>query len=160
MPIREGGTPTFPRMVRTAREDDIDTLLAMGRAMHEESPRYAGKVFVEAKARGLIGRLLRTGGVFVAELGGLTIGMAGTYCVEHIFGFEKFAGDFVLYVLPEYRGSSAAKRLVRAIEAWAKEQGATEVLLGISTGVETERTAKLYEHLGYRESGRSLIKHV
>lgn len=147
-------------MIRTARESDVDDLLAMGRAMYSESPRYSDLPFSETKARALIANLLPTGGIFVAEINGMVVGMLAGYCVEHFFGPGKYAGDLVVYVLPDFRGSSCAVRLVRALEQWAEEQGAKEILLGVSTEVETERTTTLYKHLGYRASGCSLIKHV
>lgn len=147
-------------MVRTALASDIEVLLAMGQAMHRESPRFALIPFVEAKARVMIGYLLETGGAFVAEVDGEIVGMLAGFCVEHFFSTTKYVADIVVYVVPQYRGGTAAVRLVRALEKWAREMRATEVVLGVSTEVDTERTAMLYQHLGYRETGRSLIKHV
>lgn len=147
-------------MIRTAQESDADVLVRMGRAMYAESPRYSVVLFSEEKCRALIAKLLPTGGVFVADFGGLVVGMIAGYCVEHFFGPGKYAGDLVVYVLPEFRGSSAAARLIRALEEWATAQGAGEILLGVSTEVDLERTSTFYQRLGYRESGRSLIKHV
>jgi GNAT superfamily N-acetyltransferase len=147
-------------MIRTALESDTEVLLEMGKAMHHESPRYEHVSYSEGKARAMISMLLPTGGILVAEVDDVVVGMAAAFVVEHFFSTDRYAADLVVYVLPEFRGSTTAMRLVRAVESWAAVQGAKEIVLGVSTEIETDRTTALYEHLGYRESGRSLIKHV
>lgn len=133
----------------------------MARAMHEESPRYRGMTFSEKKAIAMIDNYaswFSTGGAFVAELDGQRIGMIAGAVTEHFFTEDKFATDFVVYVKPEHRGSSAAVRLIKAFEEWATEQGVKEICLGVSTEVDPERTVCLYERLGYRMSSYSLLK--
>ena len=49
-------------------------------------------------------------------------------------------------------------RLVYAFEEWAKEQGASELSLGVSTGVQTEVTVRMYERMGYKMAAYGLIK--
>lgn len=59
------------------------------------------------------------------------------------------ASDLLFYVKPEHRGSRAAWRLVLAYKEWAEEEGCTEVRLSVASGINTSRTERLYEHLGF-----------
>lgn len=130
----------------------------MGRLMHGESPRFRPLPFSQEKAQQLIEALIARGGAFVADIGGTLVGMFGGVVVEHFFSTTKMACDVVLYVTPEYRGTRIAPRLVHAFERWAIEAGADELVLGVSTGIEADRTASLYERLGYERSGITLTK--
>ncbi len=144
--------------IRPAQPHDLVQLLEMGRLMHAESPRFRPVPFSTEKAQQLIEQLISRGGAFVAEVDGALVGMFGGVVFEHFFSTTKMAADVVLYVTPEYRGGSLAARLVHAFERWAIEAGADELVLGVSTGIEAERTAGLYERLGYERSGISLLK--
>jgi GNAT superfamily N-acetyltransferase len=79
---------------------------------------------------------------------------------EQFFTKQKFASDMALYVEPEYRGSSAAFRLVKEFEKWAKEQGASHVWLGQSVGQNIDDTTKFYTRLGYTLAGVNTVKEV
>lgn len=144
--------------VRRLEHADIEQVFAMSKAMHEESPRFRDKPFREEKAQALIGHLIAVGGGFVADLDGVLVGMVGGMLVEHFFSSQKFSTDLVVYVLPAFRGSSAGVRLIAAYEEWAFANGAEEVGLGVSAGVEQERTVCIYERLGYKMASYTLIK--
>lgn len=144
--------------VRSGAFDDIPALLALSRAMHAESPRFRGLPFDEVKVLTLLDALVRSGGVHIAENEGRLVGMVCGFVTEHFFGPVKIASDFALYVTPAHRGASVASRLVKAFETWARSMGADEITLGVSTEVHAERTAQLYERLGYARSGIVLRK--
>lgn len=144
--------------IRRIEHGDVDAVMAMCEAMHAESPRFRGKPFLHSKAIGLIGHLLSVGGGFVAVKDDQLVGMVGGMLVEHFFSSQKFSTDLVVYVTPEQRGSSAGVRLIAAYEEWAFTNGAEECGLGVSTGVEQERTVCIYERLGYRLAAYTLIK--
>lgn len=130
----------------------------MAQLMHSESPRFKDKPFVLEKAQRIIDMLIAKGGGWVAERDNALIGMIGGVIVEHFFSSYTFSTDFVLFVLPHYRGGSAAVRLIKTYEEWAFAQGAEEVGLGISTGVDQERTVCIYERLGYKLASYTCIK--
>jgi GNAT superfamily N-acetyltransferase len=134
----------------------------MGRMMHAESPRFQRFSFSEEKTMQLVDMLLKnpSGGVFVAESDGYVIGMMAGFITQHFFSYETTASDFVLFVVPSYRGGSAALRLIKAFEEWAFESGAREITLGISTQGDTSRIAQLYQKLGYHDLGHTMIKGV
>ena len=56
------------------------------------------------------------------------------------------------YVRPEWRGLGVGRKLVEAGEAWAREQGCTEV--ASDTQPENEASRFAHERLGYREVER------
>jgi GNAT superfamily N-acetyltransferase len=125
--------------IRRACTADLNALVAMGRAMHAESPRYRAMDFDPVKVRAVAGRLMAgdAGMVFLATIG------------ERWFGPDRYVTDLVVYVRPEHRGGSAFFRLVCALEGWAAQQGVLQVDLGVSTGVQVEQTVRAYERLGY-----------
>lgn len=154
--------------VREATEADISVLIAMGRALHAESPRYARLRFNAAKVenhiRGMIGSTLvvrAPGGAFVAEKGGVVIGMLGAFIHAPFFTDDKIASDYTFYVVPEHRRKGrAAILLVRAFEQWAFDNGAVDIVPGVSTMIDGESTAKFYTKLGYEKYGDTFIKRL
>lgn len=144
--------------VRHATRDDIPALIELGRAMHAESPRFSRQPYSPTKTTGTIEFLLANGAVFVVVKGGRPVGMMGGMVAPGWFTEECSAVELAVYVTPEHRGGRTGMRLIRAFEAWAFEHGAGEITLGVTTEVDTERTAALYERLGYRRSGVTTVK--
>jgi GNAT superfamily N-acetyltransferase len=150
-------------MVRWMTIEDLPIAIAMGEAMHKESyykhfdydPMKLQKLWELSEAhQGFYGK-------FVAENSdGKIVGMFVGMCAEHYFGHDKIATDLLLYVTPEARGGSAAPRLVKAYEKWARESGAKEIHVGVSTGVNEDRTARLYEKLGFHDKAILLRKRI
>lgn len=143
--------------IRPATRDDIPALIELGRAMHAESPRFSRHPYSPAKTAGTIDFLLANGAVFVAVKGGQAVGMMGGMVAPGWFTDEATAIELAVYVTPEHRGLIGA-RLIRTYEAWAFAHGAAEVVLGITTGIHTERTAAFYERLGYQRAGITTVK--
>src|SRR5690606_19792445 len=133
----------------------------LGEMMHAESPRFRALTYDPVKVAGVALRLIYdpAAQVLVAEQGGQLIGMLAGMIVEHFFGDDCYATDYVFYVHPAYRGTSAAPRLYRAWEELLKADGRVkEVLLGISTEIHPERTRRFYERLGFRETGAIMVR--
>jgi GNAT superfamily N-acetyltransferase len=138
---------------------DMPALLAMCAAMHAESPRFNTLVYSEEKMYNLIEQLINSpnlGGVLVAEQEGQLVGMFGYVIVAQFFGPDTMATDIGMYVKPEFRGGGAFVKLVIAFENAAKD--VTEFMLGVSTGIHSEKTAGMLERLGYDRIGISLRK--
>lgn len=149
--------------VRRATVEDVPSLIAMGQALHDESPHYGSTGFSPAKLErqfhALQGSLLsEPGAVFVAEEGGEVAGMAVCFAAERWFSNDVYVTDLTVYVRPEHRGGRAFPRLVQAIEAWAAGQGIKEIILGVSTEIDAERTVRWYELHGYQLSGYAMVK--
>lgn len=139
--------------IRPATHDDLDQLIAISAAMHDESPRYSKLTFAAAKLRTLYGSLIHSpdGLLLVADRDGEIIGGLAALVAPHWSAVERVATDFGLFVLPAHRGGMTAVRLAKAYIAWAQDQDAQIIQLGISTGVATEETAELYRAIGLKQ---------
>lgn len=149
--------------VRPAELADVPAVLGLARRMHAESPRYRGRNFDESKVERTLQAVMTgalPGGALVAVSGGTVVGMIAGFVVEQFFGPDKTASDFALYVAPEHRGGSAGVRLVKTFEKLVRALGALDLTLGISAEIDAERVAGLYERLGYRRSGFTLVKEL
>ncbi|TSJ87988.1 GNAT family N-acetyltransferase [Gilliamella apicola] len=75
-------------------------------------------------------------------------------------GKNLIASDIAFFVRPEAQGGTTALRLIKRYETWAKSKGATHIELGVSSGVNTERTLSMYSFLGYSPSSVTYIKEL
>lgn len=149
--------------VRRATLSDLATLVEMGRAMQQESPRYARFDFDDGKVQQLIATLIDLDGpgcALVATVDETIVGMLGGILVEHFFGRDTYAADLVVYVYPAHRGGTTVVRLVKAFEDWARSKGALECCVGVSTEIASTRVSALYRALGYRMAGYSHLKDI
>lgn len=96
----------------------------------------------------------------VVEEDGQLVGALVGYINEFFFGPDLIASDQGWFILPEYRGSRSAVKLLKNFESWALANGAKEVAMGISTDVMPEKTAALLQKLGYNHVGGNFKKAV
>lgn len=129
-------------------------------AMHNESPRYSRYGYDGAKSAALVANFVKNGGGYVAEKDGKLVGMAAACAVEAPFSKDVYAGSLYLYVIPAARGSTAFIKLVKEIEKWMRAKNPVDMVLSVSTGVETEKTVNLCQRLGYEIECYSLIKRM
>lgn len=141
--------------IRPATIDDLPRLVELGRAMHAESPRYRRLTYAGDKVRRTLGTLIRSssGFVAVAEDSGQIFGVLAGYADEEWHSHEIVAHDLGVFVEPTARGAAVASMLIARFKAWAAEAGAVFGTLGVSTGIEPERTAALYANLGLQPVG-------
>jgi GNAT superfamily N-acetyltransferase len=97
---------------------------------------------------------------FLATDNDKIVGFIAALSHEYFFSNRKRVSDLGFYVLPEYRGSRAALKLVKSLETWAKEIGADDLHLGQTTAVEIDKTRQFYERLGYKTVGFNTVKHL
>lgn len=141
--------------VRDATLDDVPALLALGQRMHAESPRFRQIEFDSPRLQMTLEQVLAADGGFLMvgvhddTIAGVMVGLA----TQHWCSTDIVASELALYVEPEFRGSLLAARLIRRYITWARNLGAKLVVAGISTGVHTEETARLYEAVGMRRFG-------
>lgn len=144
--------------VRVATADDFVACLLMGQRMAHESPRFSHSAFDTDRCLNLLHTLTNSDDGLVLVVGVEPIGMLLGLVSEQFFSADKVAQELVVYMLPEHRGGSDVVRMIHAYEAWAISRGAKEISLGVSTEVDTERTAGLYRRLGFHDSGVNLTK--
>jgi GNAT superfamily N-acetyltransferase len=94
----------------------------------------------------------------LAQVSGEVVGMAGA-CVARFYEKNGLYVRLVALVVSESSsGKGVGAALVRAVESWATEQGASEIFL--NSGVQREGAHSFYEKLGYRESGVRFSKEL
>ena len=79
---------------------------------------------------------------------------------QHYFSTYKWATDFAFFVLPEYRGSTLAVRLLREAEKWAKANGASELTILHNTGINTDTATRFFNGVGYETNGHIFSKEL
>ncbi len=139
-------------LIRAAAAEDIGTLVEMGARMHAEGA-YSFLPYDREKLHRLADHFVThpdTHCALVAEQDGAVIGMLGGYLTDYYFCEEKLACDQFFFVERAWRGSLAAARLINAFRAWAAARGARELCLATSLDVNTEKTGRFYEGLGFR----------
>jgi GNAT superfamily N-acetyltransferase len=99
---------------------------------------------------------------FVAELNGKPVGMWVGYMHRVWFSHADVmaVSDLVFYVDKEHRGTSAAIRLLRAVETWGAAMGAVENTVGLSSGIDTEKTTCFFEKMGYTHGASIMVKEL
>jgi GNAT superfamily N-acetyltransferase len=143
--------------VRVCTSEDLDSMLHLARAMHQESPVYKVLPLDSVKLLNLAETAISFPDLatilITTDDDGLITGMLGAISTTEFFGPSVSTCDLFLYVKKEYRGSRAAIKLVRAYQKWAESLGATRIHLGVTTGMLIKETGGLYEALGFKQSG-------
>ncbi|MGX6570430.1 N-acetyltransferase domain-containing protein [Cupriavidus necator] len=139
-------------MIRTATLEDLPEVLALGEMLHAESPRWSRLSFNRTKVLALMQHLVESpdGLLLVAESKGEVLGGIAALSFSHWSSDDLVAEEISFFLHPKIRGSFAATRLICAMQAWARIRGAKSLIVGASTGISTEDTARLYERLGFR----------
>ena len=97
---------------------------------------------------------------FLALENNQIVGFISGLVHEYFFSNRKRVSDLGFFVLPEYRGSRVALKLVKLLEAWAIEKNANELHLGQTTGLDIDKTKRFYERLGFKTVGFNTVKHL
>lgn len=140
-------------MIRPATLADIPRLIELGRLLHEFSS-YAALRFVPTRVAETLEKLIGGEGVvFVSERDGVVVGGLAGGLTQHWFSDELVAFDYSLFVDPQARNGITAAKLVAAFVEWGRLRGARTVCMGITTGLDVERTARFYRALGLQDAG-------
>lgn len=148
--------------IREMTEGDLHVVTDLGLDMHKES-WFSEFDFDITKAQTIWHRKVAQPDrwcLFVAEENDKIIGVFAGFANEHFFGNDLVSGDLILYVDPQHRGGTAAPRLIQAYEKWARSVGVKEIHIGVATGVNVERTARLFEKLGFGDRAYVFRKKV
>lgn len=136
-------------MIRRATKEDIPALIELSHEMHGEC-WMRWMPFAPDRLAAVLHELVNNGFLWVHEHEGRIDGVLAGFVAECWYANVKVAGEFGLYVRPDLAGGIIAMRLVKQFVQWATEQGAAEVTLGITTGVNIHETGRLYERLGFQ----------
>ncbi len=141
---------------------DTTKCLELGREMHMESS-MRDISFSEKKVLDLFRKAVDYPEdtfyrVFENEDGDL-IGFFYGVITEYYFSEETWALDKFLYVLPMYRGSHAASKVVKDFKKWSIDREVREVAIMPSTGIQTDRTVAFLGKIGFEKRG-VITKHT
>lgn len=144
------------RLART--EADIAAMIALGRLLHAES-LYRTLPLDDARMEEIGRRGLAGGnpGLIMAERDGELVGMAIVMLGEYYFSPARTATVQLLYVHPKSRGGSAAVKLLRALRRWAAQNGAHDLHVNVTTGIDAARTDRFLRHMGFRQTGGNYV---
>lgn len=147
-------------IVRELEKGDIASVMKLTEAMHQEAPHYRDFPYSEQKVLALTEVFLTNPDwlCVVAEHDEKLVGFFAVTIIPTFFGYDDFVEDISLYVSPVSRGTSAALRMLRMVEAWALGRGAKAIRLGLTTGVRVENGESFFLKLGYEETGKLFTK--
>lgn len=81
------------------------------------------------------------------------------YTYNHPMFHAKFSADLLLYVVPDFRGTPIAVRLMKMYDTWAQKQKVDYINIGQSTGIgDMDRVRSFYEKLGFKTTGFNCSK--
>jgi GNAT superfamily N-acetyltransferase len=98
--------------------------------------------------------------IYLAQENDKLIGFIAGMIQPYFFSERKRVTDMGFFVQPEYRGSSAAIKLIKALENWARQNNVVDICLGQTTAFKLEETQKFYNRLGYKTVGFNTVKHL
>lgn len=139
--------------LRHPNPGDMGQLVTLAGLMHRES-WFRDFDFDPAAVEAFITRAMEADFMLALVLEAAGGGIAGFFCAAeatHFFGRDRYACDVAVYVHPDHRGGPGFVRMMKAYEAWCRIRGVREIHIGLSTGIELEKTARLYEKLGYAD---------
>ncbi len=143
--------------IRDATADDLNVLLALGSLMRAESlerypptEREHARKYLEAALN-----MPETFLMVLAEDEGFPVGMMTAGAGPYSFSSRLRTASDLLFVIPDYRGSRAAMRLVRRFKDWSDSIDADSATLSIATGVSPERTGRFFEIMGFQPMGKT-----
>lgn len=150
-------------MIKEATLQDLDRVLTISKKLYLHSANHT-RIYAwdDDTALGTLREFI-TGGystILIDENDGDLRGFIMAQLTTPYAGKNIIANDIAFFVDPEFQGANTALRLIRAYEKWAKQAGATHIELGVSSGINTERTLSMYSFLGYAPSSETYIKEL
>lgn len=136
--------------------ENIRDTIGLAMRMQQESDFKEVPFDIETMAQSVINLVInnpRGFGVVAYTDKGEPVGMLCGSITDYVFSRGSVASDFAWFVLPEYRGSRSALKMLKMFQAWAKDQGATELYMGITTNVKADRTGELLKRVGFDHVG-------
>ena len=138
--------------IRRCGPDDWPALRSIRLESLADAPEAYGSTFAESSTwsdkrwKGAASKWL----YFLAERGDRVVGMVSGGVNDTHPGTRWLYG---MYVTPSERGTETAARLVEAVAAWARDLGASELYLHVTSSV--TRARAFYDKVGFRPTGES-----
>lgn len=147
--------------VRAIEPGDLGGALHLGTLMQAEAPAYRDYPFEDERFAAWFELCLTNpdwlGLVALDDVAGV-VGFLAMGCAPMIFCSARTADDLAFFVHPAWRGSLAAVKLLRHMEAWALAKGAVQIRMGLTTGTNTASAKRFLERFGYAHEGLVMVK--
>jgi RimJ/RimL family protein N-acetyltransferase len=142
-------------IVRQVTEDDAEGFLSLARTLDTETsfmllePGERKHTAMEQRQR--ISELLSKENhtIIVAEDSGRLVGYVGGF--GGAFHRNRHRVEIVIGILQDYAGQGLGRRLLEALERWARDQGLHR--LELSVMIHNKRGIRLYEKMGFELEG-------
>lgn len=144
-------------LVRKATHEDVPRLVQLGVAMHAES-RYSAFQINTEKGAQFFHAMIDDPNAIVLVDGEPLCAMFVGYVQPFWWGDELESFDIILYVLPERRGGAYAARLVTTYAKEAQKRGVSDMKIGQTTGLDSERTGLFFQRMGFAPIGSSFAR--
>lgn len=150
-------------MIEQLNTTHVEDILAMLSYLHDESPTFSTH---PEDADWVTNQLIR----MLDDPMHIMLGVTDQYgaLIAVMFGAvgpqwyspRLEAYEMLLAVVPAYRGSPVAYRLIKRFERESAKRGACNITVGTSLGIADERAVALYTRLGYAHAGTGLSKRI
>ncbi len=147
------------RIFRATTESDILRLVDIALEYHHES-RYGLIPFSREKFVKSYSRIVADENALsiVVEFQGRPVGLLGANVGEYFLGSgTRIATNYIFYVSPGIRhsllGGKVAIRLMRIFTDWARAQGASEINIHATSGIEPQQTHRFLQKVGFAQYG-------
>lgn len=145
-------------MIRDAKGEDFDALLAMGERFYNNTAYAAIAGYEWDAAAALFDLLIRDGLLLVAEEESGLVGMVGLVIVPFMFNTRlRSAHEVVWYVDPDARRLGIGPALLKAVEPACREKG-VDVIQMMNLATSNSATTRMYERMGFKHSESSYLK--
>lgn len=143
--------------IEIAGREQIEELMALGRAMYAESTLTHLPLDEERARQTLLGAINDEKGLYCMLIARSSDGEPAGWLFGTItrpwFTQELVAHDHAFFVAPEFRGSRAALLLLSGFRRWAEKRGARALNISQRVGVEMERFESFMRRMGFEPRG-------
>lgn len=139
-------------MIRPIMPRDVFKVTELAEMMHAESP-YRRMKFDKKKLLNILLYKLNTMTLigFVDEKNEKVIGAIIGYVDQYFFGDQYLLSSYGVYVLPDYRKSKSAAKLLRAFIGAGKDIGVKEICIRNDNAENQEAIDLLYKKVGFQK---------
>lgn len=147
-------------MIREAKPEDIDAILALGVECHSQAA--TGFTVDRIQARRIIARFVVSPKycALVKEADGEILGVILGGIEQVWYSPQKEASDLLFYVKPDPRSIGSGRMLLKRFMRWGYDHGADGFSMAVSFGgPKAGDTAKIYRKLGFQQVGNVFFLH-
>ena len=150
--------------IRFAEHGDVEAILALAEEIFSHG-RFAALTFDHEKVRQVVTHAVDNPGYFLALAETADGELAGVHLANmenFFFAKEPFAQSVTFFVRPDFRGTSAAPKLLAALRKWAAKRGAHELVVGTgeSEGQDLEKTDRFLRKMGLEPTGGNYVQRL